>query len=651
MKIFELFGEVFIDDKATKELLEITKKSKVFGFEIDGNIKKFAGFAAAGVGGAVAVGAGMLKLANDAADASSRINDMSAKIGISTTAFQEWDYVLKQNGVDIGVMQGGMKTLNNAIDEATKGGEKQTAAFKTLGISITDNNGKLKSSEQLFNETVTALQGMEEGANKSALASDLLGKSSTEMGAILNGTTDDVNKLKERANELGIVLSEDAIKAGDDFGDMMEDFNLTTKALTNELGTALMPAIQGFVKYLLSHVDDIKSWAENFVYGFNQIRIGLLSLEKGFFDVFINLDKVVNEFVLSMIEKVVSGINGMTDIFGGFIDKINKTFGINLGKPTFEKFGKDMVDGFRAGMGTGIVSDFKAMSDVIAGDIADIENGVSRAGKNIAKSAETTTRSIGENVEAVKEITIGAMATCEDYATKAMAQLDRLLEYSKTEAQKNREENELAAKNLQNFLAGVTSENADNLTKFYAEDEKAQKFLEENKKKTAIEALKEITDTRSKATKIYKEQYQKELDDYQKSIIESATADVNLTQKTEAAKMDIVRGYSEAARNQFSETVRVGISSTEKVMMLLNNMMKGGYDLTDYINATHKMNMEDLDNLRAAGRAIQKTGMDWDIGGRGAKNTNININVNKSNASAKDIAKELKYVNNQFVYV
>ena len=97
MKIFELFGSVNLNDNITQNLQNINQQvnntsnqMKVFGVTITDGMKTAGIAAAAFAGGVIAVGAGMLKMANDAADVAGRITDMSTKMGISTDMFQEW---------------------------------------------------------------------------------------------------------------------------------------------------------------------------------------------------------------------------------------------------------------------------------------------------------------------------------------------------------------------------------------------------------------------------------------------------------------------------------------------------------------------------------------------------------------------------------
>ena len=62
-----------------------------------------------------------------------RIDKLSQKIGMSRQAFQEWDYVLGQNGISIDVMQGGFKAMTNAVDDLFNGSSKMTESFGKLG--------------------------------------------------------------------------------------------------------------------------------------------------------------------------------------------------------------------------------------------------------------------------------------------------------------------------------------------------------------------------------------------------------------------------------------------------------------------------------------------------------------------------------------
>ena len=74
----------------------------------------------------------MLGLANSTAEAGDRIDKQSQVLGISRKAYQDWDYILSQNGASIDSMSTSMKTLNSAIQD---GSDDSKSALLSLGLS------------------------------------------------------------------------------------------------------------------------------------------------------------------------------------------------------------------------------------------------------------------------------------------------------------------------------------------------------------------------------------------------------------------------------------------------------------------------------------------------------------------------------------
>jgi len=137
-----------IDDKdAIDKLNKTDKKAKTTGEKLGGMAKTAGKVGSAVVGmGALAAGA-MIKIATNTAEAGDRVDKMSQKIGLSREGFQEWDYVMSQNGMSIDSMQGGMKRLVNSFDDMKKGGKTATDAFNRVGLSMDDLQGK--SNEEI----------------------------------------------------------------------------------------------------------------------------------------------------------------------------------------------------------------------------------------------------------------------------------------------------------------------------------------------------------------------------------------------------------------------------------------------------------------------------------------------------------------------
>lgn len=259
MKLFELFGEIKIDDKDIAKIDGADKKAEGLGNKLGGMAKTAGAWGLAIGAGATAAAGALGAVATKAAESTDRIDKMSQKLGLSREGFQEWDYILSQNGASIDSMGAGMKTLTNQVDELSKGGKVATDAFGELGLSYDDLAGK--SQEEIFEVTVKALQGMEDETKRAAVANDLLGRSGQELAPLLNAGADSVDALKKNAHELGLVLEDDAIDAGVKFTDTVDNLKRAGGALFAQIGTELIPIFQNLADWIISHMPQIREVA------------------------------------------------------------------------------------------------------------------------------------------------------------------------------------------------------------------------------------------------------------------------------------------------------------------------------------------------------------------------------------------------------
>ena len=201
MELFKLFGSIFVDSSSAEDSISKTeKKAEGLGSKL-GGAAKVAGTAMLGMGAAIAGGgAALVGVANNAAGVADRVDKMSSKMGISKKGFQEWDYVMGQNGMSIDKMQTGMKTLVAQMDGAASGNKKSAESFAQLGVSVTDSSGKLKDQETMMNEVIMKLAQMPEGTEKARLATELFGKSGVEMAPMLATGAQGIQDLKDRSH-------------------------------------------------------------------------------------------------------------------------------------------------------------------------------------------------------------------------------------------------------------------------------------------------------------------------------------------------------------------------------------------------------------------------------------------------------------------
>lgn len=220
---------------------EATKVGKSAGGKLSNALGSAAkvGFASvtALAGAATTAGAALVSSAGSVAEYGDNIDKMSQKMGVSSTFYQEWDAVLQHSGTSMDAMKGTFKTLSKAVQDGSK---EQNAAFEALGLSMEELQGM--STEEVFQKTVTALQGMEEGTERTTLASQLLGKGAVEMGALFNTSAEDTQAMIDTVHELGGVMSEDAVKDSAAFQDSLQNMQTAFSGLKNSAMSELLPS-------------------------------------------------------------------------------------------------------------------------------------------------------------------------------------------------------------------------------------------------------------------------------------------------------------------------------------------------------------------------------------------------------------------------
>lgn len=218
----------------------VEKAGKTAGSNFAGGLAKGIGVATAATAAvsAAAVGAGkaFVSAAGDVAEYGDNIDKMSQKLGISAEAYQEWDFIAQHSGTSMESLKSSFKTLANAAQDGK-------TEFEALGISLED--AASMSTEDLFSAVISGLQDMEEGTERTALASTLLGKGATELGALLNTSAEDTEAMRQQVHDLGGVMSNEAVASAAAYQDSLQNLETGLSGLKNNFMADFLPGITG----------------------------------------------------------------------------------------------------------------------------------------------------------------------------------------------------------------------------------------------------------------------------------------------------------------------------------------------------------------------------------------------------------------------
>lgn len=307
MNVFDLAAKLTLDKgDYDKGIEEAKQEGSSFGSSIKNAGKTIAkaGAAVAGVGGV------LFGFANQVAGNADEIDKMSQKLGLSAKAYQEWDYVMQISGTDINSMSTGLKTLTNKFDDAKNGTASSIEMFEKLGLSMEDI--KDLSREDLFSTVIYAFQDMEDSAERAALANDLFGRSGQELAPLFNTTSEETQRLIGEVNDLGGIMSDDAVKDGAAFKDSLTALKTAFTGASNELAKELIPKITDFVKQITQFVREggLKKIIDNF-----KKLIPLLKAGAAAFIAFKTITTLVSVF--SAVSKAIQGVSAAQGILNG----------------------------------------------------------------------------------------------------------------------------------------------------------------------------------------------------------------------------------------------------------------------------------------------------------------------------------------------
>lgn len=343
MNVFELFAVLTLQkDDYEKALNDTENKSKGWAGKVEGFLKSKAVTAWVAVGAAVVeVGKKINQLMLDTMNYADNVGDLASQFGVSTDAISEMQYIADQSSTSIEGMTSAMTMLLNHAKENGEG-------FKELGVDVYDANGNLKQMDELFYETIGALNAIESEGERSGLMLKTFGRSAMNVGEVVRKSTEELNAMRQEAHDLGIVMDESTINFASDMNDAMAVLKLQGQSALASLVSGAPDAEEKLQNFIDSVLELLDSYIPTFV-NFSiklllQIALGLLrtapslaiEIVTAIQDVVMNMDWVqfgvdLGKSILEgLINTIISTLNRTLGYFGVEIPKVNLNVGENV---------------------------------------------------------------------------------------------------------------------------------------------------------------------------------------------------------------------------------------------------------------------------------------------------------------------------------
>lgn len=187
------------------------------------------------------------------------IDKQSQSMRLSAKAYQEWDYALQLAGTDISALQRGMKNWQQTIGSGEDSEEKLAESFRKLGINADEAFEKIANGgnmDDLLSQTISALADYT-GEDKGAIQEALFGKNSTGLNALLNQTSSEIEAIKEEANDLGLIMTDDEVKNAAEYTDAITRLESASNGLKEALASSIIPLLTSAANWLADIVGSL----------------------------------------------------------------------------------------------------------------------------------------------------------------------------------------------------------------------------------------------------------------------------------------------------------------------------------------------------------------------------------------------------------
>jgi hypothetical protein len=133
--------------------------------------------------------------------------------------------------------------LTGAVAKMTRAMAEDESKIKALGVATRESNGSFRNSLSVFQDVTERLSKFKEGTDRNIEAAKIFGKSWQDVLPMLKLTTAGIDEAREKAESLGLVITEQSGKTVKDYRASMNDVGDVMLGLKNAISQAVMPSL------------------------------------------------------------------------------------------------------------------------------------------------------------------------------------------------------------------------------------------------------------------------------------------------------------------------------------------------------------------------------------------------------------------------
>lgn len=327
-----------------------------------------------------------------AIDAAGGLGEQAAALGVTAAELQEYRYAATQVGLEQSEMDKGLEQLTKRLGEAAQGTKAPREALERLGISMDQVAGK--TAGQVLPLIADGMAKIEDPTQRAAIAVDLFGRTGQKLATLLAGGSAEVNKLREAAHELGIVLSDEDIQHADEVADKLAALNFVIEAQQNkkllENADALLKFEETLGNFKLTLIDfagkadtyfgQIEKASQNFgQFIYNNMTRPVLDMREAVQNAVAFVVSAMGNMVTAIGNAINSRLSAIWDGALAKIEQVKAAFHNLWDAVIGHSYIPDMVDG--------IAAEMKRLDAVMVAPVTAATTKAQEAFRNLARDA------------------------------------------------------------------------------------------------------------------------------------------------------------------------------------------------------------------------------------------------------------------------
>lgn len=299
-------------------LRAVSEQFKEIGSKLDSAGRSMAGLSKAAAAVTAAIGAITVKSGKWADD----LNTMSKVYSMSTKDLQKYGAAAQLVDVDVETIAKSHTKLEKTMMSAMKGTGASAEAFKKLNVSVTDSNGQLRKSDDVWQDVIKSLGSLENETERDAIAMQLMGKSAAELNPLIEDggkTYENVAKTLKKYNL--DFIDQDTLDKAQEFNDELDTIKMVGLMTVKKLGTQLAGYLAPALSKVVNWVGKMSAWLSKLSPRTQALITGIAALLAAVAPLLIGLGKISTGIgaIIKLVALVGPAIGGIVAALGPVI--------------------------------------------------------------------------------------------------------------------------------------------------------------------------------------------------------------------------------------------------------------------------------------------------------------------------------------------